>query len=239
MRARGGEAVSGLLLARELQFLEASLRDPERPFVGVIGGAKISTKIGVLSALLPRVDRLLVGGAMANTFFRALGLDTGASLVEEDCIGVAQGVLSEAGDRLVLPEDCVVASEITDDAESRTVDRSNVSGSDRILDIGPRSRERFGTIVRSARSIAWNGPMGVFEVRPFSEGTVAIAHAVADACDGGALGVVGGGDSVAAAKRAGVVDRLSHVSTGGGASLELLAGEALPGVEALNYRETE
>jgi phosphoglycerate kinase len=204
--------------------------------VAIIGGAKISSKIGVMSALLPRVDRLLIGGAMANTFFRALGLDTGASLVEEDSIGVARRLLEEGGERLVLPVDCVVASELSGNAGGRTVARGEVGGDDRIVDIGPESRERFTDMIRRSRSIVWNGPMGVFEIDAFAAGTVEIAVAVADACDGGALGVLGGGDSAAAAERAGVADRLTHVSTGGGASLELLAGAPLPGVDALTNR---
>jgi phosphoglycerate kinase len=233
MVARRRKAVAGLLMARELRFLEEVLRMPERPFVAIIGGAKISGKIGVISTLLPRVDRLLIGGAMANTFFRALGLDTGASLVEEDSISVAKGLLEEGGERLVLPVDCVVASEVAEGVEARVVGRSDVSGDDKILDIGPESRARFAEMIARSRSIIWNGPMGVFELDAFAEGTYAIADAVAKACDSGALGVLGGGDSAAAAERAGLADRLTHVSTGGGASLELLAGGTLPAVEAL------
>jgi phosphoglycerate kinase len=233
MRAKGGEAVAGHLMARELRFLEEALRMPERPFIAIIGGAKISSKIGVLSALLPRVDRLLVGGAMANTFFRALGLETGTSLVEEESVDVARGLLENGGETLVLPVDCVVAEELSEDAQTRVAAREDVGAGEKILDIGPRTRERYADMIARSRSVVWNGPMGVFEVDAFAEGTIAIAHAVAEACDTGALGVLGGGDSAAAAERAGVVDRLTHVSTGGGASLELLAGDSLPGVEAL------
>ena len=236
MVARGSEAVAGLLMARELRFLGEVLRRPDRPFVAIMGGAKITGKIDVVSVLLATVDRLLIGGAMANTFFRALGLDTGASLVEEDSIEVARQLLEEGGERLVLPLDCVVAQELSDGAETRTVARTDVSGGDRILDIGPATRALFADMIQRSRSIVWNGPMGVFEIDAFAEGTVAIAQAVARACDSGALGVLGGGDSAAAAKRAGVVDRLTHVSTGGGASLELMAGARLPGVEALTNR---
>ena len=234
MVARRRKAVAGHLMARELRFLEDALRLPERPFVAIIGGAKISGKIGVISALLPRVDRLLIGGAMANTFFRALGLDTGASLVQEDSIGVARGLLEEGGERLVLPVDCIVASEVAEGAEARAVSRTAVSGDDKILDIGPESRARFADMIERSRSIVWNGPMGVFEIDAFAEGTLSIADAVAKACDAGALGVLGGGDSAAAAEDAGVVDRLTHVSTGGGASLQLLAGAPLPGVDSLS-----
>jgi phosphoglycerate kinase len=236
MVAQGGEAVAGHLMARELRFLEDALHDPERPFVAIVGGAKISSKIGVISALLPRVDQLLIGGAMANTFFRALGLDTGASLVEEDSIDTARRLIGEGGERLMLPVDCVVAEELDEDAVARAVAREAVGPGDRILDIGPETRARFAETVRGARCIVWNGPMGVFEVTPFAEGTVEVARAVALACDHGAIGVLGGGDSAAAAERAGVVDRVTHVSTGGGASLELLAGDALPGVESLTDR---
>jgi phosphoglycerate kinase len=233
VKARGGEAVAGLLLAKELRFLGDALANPERPFVAILGGAKISGKIEVIDALLPRVDRLLVGGAMANTFFRALGLETGASLVEEDRIQVAKETLERAGDRLILPVDCVVASDIVEGAATRVVERSAVQAGDRIADVGPVTRAMFGREVAGARTIVWNGPMGVFEVDPFAEGTVALAEAVATACDGGATAVVGGGDSAAAARRAGVADRITHISTGGGASLEFLAGDELPGVVAL------
>jgi phosphoglycerate kinase len=237
MRRKGGEAVAGLLMARELRFLQDALENPERPFTGILGGAKISGKIGVISALLGRVDRLLVGGAMANTFFRAQGLDTGASLVEEEAIGLATQLLQEGGDRLVLPVDCVVADAVEDGATTRAVATSGVSGEDKIVDIGPRTRELFREEIARSRSILWNGPMGVFEIEAFAEGTLAVAHAVADACDAGALGVIGGGDSGAAADRAGVAERVSHVSTGGGASIKLLAGAKLPGLDSLTEAE--
>jgi phosphoglycerate kinase len=236
MKAKGREAVSGLLMARELRFLEEVLRAPERPFLAIIGGAKISTKIGVLSTLLPRVDRLLIGGAMANTFFRALGLETGASLVEEESLDVARGLIEKGGERLVLPVDCVVADEVAEGAVTRVVQRNEVGRGDRIVDIGPETRARFTKMIEGARSFVWNGPMGVFEIDAFAEGTVSIARATARACERGALGVLGGGDSAAAAERAGVTHRLTHVSTGGGASLELLAGASLPGVDALSRR---
>ncbi|MDZ7780044.1 MAG: phosphoglycerate kinase [Gemmatimonadota bacterium] len=230
---RGGEAVVGMLLDRELRFLNDALRDPERPFIGILGGAKMSGKIPVISALLRKVDRLLIGGAMANTFFRALGLDTGASLVEEDRVDMARELIREAENQLVLPLDCIVADEVAADARTRVVDREAVGPDDRIMDIGPRTRAHYAALVGEARTIVWNGPMGVFEMPPFAEGTMSIAHAVAEACDDGALGIVGGGDSGAAAERAGVADRISHISTGGGASLDLLAGEVLPGVASL------
>jgi phosphoglycerate kinase len=234
VRRRGGLAVSGLLMERELKFLSEALENPERPFVAVLGGAKISGKIDVIQALLPRVDRLLIGGAMANTFFRALGLEVGASLVEEDRLELAREAMRAGADRLVLPVDCLVAEEISDAAEPRSVPRDAVRPGERIGDIGTDSRELFSRELAGARSIVWNGPMGVFESRPFSGGTIAVARAVAEATDRGALTVVGGGDSVSAVEAAGVADRIGHISTGGGASLELLAGVELPGVAALS-----
>jgi phosphoglycerate kinase len=238
IRERGGEAVAGLLMERELRFLGMVLENPERPFVAILGGAKISGKIDVIEAILPRVDRLLIGGAMANTFFRAMGLDTGKSLVEEDRVEMARDLLERGGDRILLPVDTVVASEIAADARAVSRGRDAVGADDRVGDIGPESVALFTQEIAGARTILWNGPMGVFEMEPFARGTMAVARAVADAADGGATVVVGGGDSAAAADEAGVVDRLTHVSTGGGASLEFLAGEELPGVAALTPRET-
>ncbi len=235
--ARGGDAVAGLLMARELEFLGEALESPERPFVAILGGAKISGKIDVVEALLPRVDCLLIGGAMANTFFRAMQLATGESLVEENRIDMAGELIEAAGDKLTLPVDCVVARDISPDAQTRVVARAEVGDMDRIVDIGPETRALYRSIVSSARTVVWNGPMGVFEIPAFAAGTVEVARALADACDEGALGVLGGGQTASAAAQAGVVERLSHVSTGGGASLALLAGAALPGVESLSDRE--
>ncbi|HKJ02142.1 MAG TPA: phosphoglycerate kinase [Longimicrobiales bacterium] len=233
MKERGGEAVAGLLMAKELRFLGDALNRPERPFVALLGGAKISGKIDVIDALLPRVDRLLIGGAMANTFFRALGLETGASLVEDDRVDVAKATLERAGDRLILPVDCVVAEEIAEGAATAVKERTSVGAKDRIADIGPLTRDMYAREIAGARTVVWNGPMGIFEVGAFAAGTMAVAHAVADACDAGTIAVLGGGDSAAAADAAGVSDRVTHVSTGGGASLEFLAGADLPGVSAL------
>ncbi len=234
MRAKGGPAVAGFLMEKELRYLGMALGDPGRPFVAILGGAKISGKIDVIQALLPRVDRLLIGGAMANTFFRALGLETGDSLVEEDRLEMARDTLAQGGDRILLPVDCVVASQLAEDAVTRVVDRASVAPGDRIGDIGPASRELFARAMVGARTVVWNGPMGVFEMAPFSGGTLALAHAVAGVTEQGGITVVGGGDSAAAAEQAGVVASLSHVSTGGGASLEFLAGAVLPGVAALD-----
>lgn len=237
IKARGGEAVAGLLMDRELRFLDRSLADPEVPFVAILGGAKISGKIDVVDALLTRVDRLLIGGAMANTFFLALGLEVGESLVEEDRVEMASTLLEQAGNRLLLPVDVVVADQIDSAASTRIVPRTEVESADRIGDIGPETRTLFAAEIRRARTIVWNGPMGVFEMAPFASGTFAIAEAVAAASDSGALSILGGGDSAAAAEASGLTERFSHVSTGGGASLELLAGKRLPGVEILTDME--
>ncbi len=239
IRGKGGHAVAGFLMEKELHYLGIALADPARPFVAVLGGAKISGKIDVIRSLLPRVDRLLVGGAMANTFFRAMGLETGRSLVEEDRVELARRILEEAGEKILLPVDCVVSSEIGDAAETRETERAGVEPDDRIGDIGSGSRSVFATALEGAKTVVWNGPMGVFEFAPFAEGTLAIADAVAGVTDAGGVTIVGGGDSAAAAEKAGVVERLTHVSTGGGASLEFLAGATLPGVEALESAEEE
>ncbi|MSR35186.1 MAG: phosphoglycerate kinase [Gemmatimonadetes bacterium] len=236
IRRRGGRAVAGLLMEKEISMLGRLVENPERPFVAILGGAKVSGKADVIRALLGRVDRLLVGGAMANTFFKAMGLEVGASLVEEDRVAMARELMRDAGDRLLLPVDCVVADRIDEDAIARVVPRDSVAVADRIGDIGPVTRRLYAEALRDARTVVWTGPMGVFEMDPFREGTVGLARAVADATDRGAFTVVGGGDSAAAAEAAGVADRLSHVSTGGGASLEFLAGEPLPGVIALSER---
>ncbi len=237
IRADGGLAVAGMLVEQELHYLEDALREPERPFVAALGGAKISGKIDVIRSLLPRVDRLLVGGAMANTFFRGLGLETGASLVEEDRVETARSLLEEGGERILLPVDCVVADRIDDSADTRTAGRDEVEPGERIGDVGPGTRTIFAEEISRARTIVWNGPMGVFESAPFREGTMALARAAADVADRGATVVIGGGDSAAAVEEAGVADRITHVSTGGGASLEFLAGNPLPGIEALSEEE--
>ncbi len=237
VRERGGHAVAGLLLEKELSFLGDALDAPERPFVAVLGGAKISGKIDVVEALLPRVDRLLIGGAMANTFLLALGLEVGDSLVEPDRVEMAKELMDRAADRLVLPVDVRVGAEIAPEAEVRAAERTEVGPGEKIGDIGPRSVAIYGEILREARTIVWNGPMGVFELEPYRQGTVGVAQAVAIATEAGAVSVLGGGDSAAAAEVAGVTDRVSHISTGGGASLEFLAGATLPGVAALSDAE--
>jgi phosphoglycerate kinase len=237
IRSRGGAAVAGYLMERELRFLRDTLRAPVRPFVSVMGGAKISGKIDLIQAILPTVDRLLIGGAMANTFFRALGLETGDSLVEEDRIDMAAEILERGGEKIILPVDVVVGKEISASAHTRTADRDDVRPGDRIGDIGPATRALFGAEIRGARTVVWNGPMGVSEMEPFAAGTFGVARSLAEATDQGTLSVVGGGDSAAAAEAAGVADRMTHISTGGGASLDLMAGKELPGVAVLEVVE--
>ena len=234
VRKNGGEAVAGFLVARELAALGGAVAEPRRPFLAVIGGAKISGKIDVIDALLCRVDALLVGGAMANTFFLAMGMETGASLVEPGKTAAARRLMEAAGARLVLPVDCAVAASIDPRAEVQSVDRGDIAPGAVIGDIGPVTVEMFRSHLREAATVVWNGPMGVFEVASLAEGTNGLAHAVAEAADRGATVIVGGGDSAAAVRATGVASRISHVSTGGGASLALLAGRELPGVDALS-----
>lgn len=229
-------AVAGLLMQRELEYLGGALASPERPFVAVLGGAKISGKIDVISALLPKVDRMLIGGAMACTFFRAMGLETGTSLVEEDRVELAKQLLADAGDKLVLPLDARVAPAMDAGDRARDVGREAIPPDEAMFDIGPRTAEEFARILREARTVVWNGPMGVFEKPPFDAGTRAVAQAMAEATRAGATTIVGGGDSAAAIAEAGLEAQVSHVSTGGGASLEFLEGQTLPGVAALDAR---
>ena len=234
IRSRGGEAVAGFLMERELRYLGLALEAPDRPFVAVLGGAKISGKIDVIQALLPRVTRLLIGGAMANTFFRALGLETGLSLVEDDRVALARETLEKGGETILLPVDCVVAEDISPQAETRVVERGDVGPADRIGDIGPASMALFADALSEARTVVWNGPMGVFEIDATAGGTLAIAQALAAATkENGAVTIIGGGDSASAIKKANLSKAVSHVSTGGGASLEYLEGKQLPGVVAL------
>ena len=236
VREAGGEAVAGFLMENELRFLGDALVEPQRPFVAVVGGAKISGKIEVIEALLPAVDRLLIGGAMANTFFLALGLEVGRSLVEADRVEIARDLMARAGEKILLPVDVVTASTLVPGVETREGPRTGVGPTDRIGDIGPASIKLFSDTVAAAGTVLWNGPMGMFEVVEFETGTVTLAQVAAHAADSGTTVVLGGGDSAAAAEAAGVASRLTHVSTGGGAALELLSGTELPGVEALSDR---
>jgi len=227
-------AVAGFLMERELNFLGRALTNPTRPFVAILGGAKVSDKIAVIENLLGRVDRLLIGGGMANTFLRAQGKEVGESLVENDKLEVARDLLQKGTSKLVLPVDAVIADRFDAGALRRTVVVDAVPASWRILDIGPGTVEQFKEHLRGARTVVWNGPMGVFEMAPFAEGTFAIARALAELS--GATTIVGGGDSAAAVEQAGVAERITHVSTGGGASLEFLEGRELPGVAVLQER---
>jgi len=237
IRKGGGKAAAGLLMERELQYLGGALQEPVRPFISILGGAKISGKIDVIRALLPKVDRLLIGGAMANTFFRAMGLETGSSLVEEDRIDLARELLADAGDKLLLPDDLVIARDMKQSGDSRTVNREQIPGGWSALDIGPQTIARYASEIQGSGTVLWNGPMGVFEIDAFSGGTRGVAEALADATAKGATTIVGGGDSAAAIAQLGLEQQVSHVSTGGGASLEFLEGKDLPGVGALSKHE--
>jgi phosphoglycerate kinase len=231
------ERAMGYLMEAELANLSRVTESPEKPYVAILGGAKVSDKIGVIDNLLPVLDGLLVGGGMAFTFLRAQGLEIGDSLVEEDRLETARRILETAtseGKRLKLPVDVVVAKGVSADVPHRTVPVDGIESGWRGVDIGPATIESFTAEVAAARTIVWNGPLGVFEVAPFAAGTNAIAEAVAASTDGGAVSVVGGGDSARAVAAAGVAERMTHISTGGGASLMFLEGKPLPGVEALS-----
>jgi 3-phosphoglycerate kinase len=229
--AHVGRRVAGLLMEKELRYLGLALEAPERPFVAILGGAKVSDKIQVIESLLARVDRLLVGGGMAYTFFRARGLATAKSLVEEDKVDLARALLEKGGDRLRLPVDHVVAPALKEDVERKTVPVTEIPDGWMGLDIGPLTIQAYAEELRRARLVLWNGPMGVFELAPFAAGTRAMAQALADSPG---TSIVGGGDSVAAVTQMGLADRIDHVSTGGGASLEFLSGDPLPGVACLD-----
>ncbi|OGP53320.1 MAG: phosphoglycerate kinase [Deltaproteobacteria bacterium RBG_13_52_11b] len=223
---------AGFLMMREVESLEKVLVSPQRPYVAILGGAKVSDKIGVIENLLDKVSTLLIGGGMAYTFLKAQGFEVGKSLVEEEQIGFSRNLLKRAGAKVkfLLPSDHVAAERLEARAEWRIVRNEEIPAGWICVDIGPETVRRFSEEVRSAKTIFWNGPMGVFEMEAFSRGTFAIAKAVADSSS---FSVVGGGDSVAAVKQAGVAERISHISTGGGASLEFLEGKKLPGIEAL------
>lgn len=225
------QAAAGLLMDKELEYLTKATRNPLRPCVAILGGAKVSDKIEVIQNLMTVVDRLMIGGAMAYTFLRARGEATGKSLVEEDKLELARELMAQAGNKLMLPVDHVAAAEMKAGADSQVVERvpDGMMG----LDIGPKTIQAYSSVIAAAKTVIWNGPMGVFEIPPFDKGTVALAKAVASS---GAISVVGGGDSEKAIKSAGVADKITHISTGGGASLEFLAGIELPGVAALERK---
>ena len=228
------KAAAGFLMEKELRYLGGALQSPQRPFVAILGGAKISDKIEVIENLLEKVDRLLIGGAMMFTFFKSQGKSIGKSLCEDDKLDLARGLLSRAGEsRLVLPIDAVASPSIEDEASAHVVPSDQIPAGEMGLDIGPRTSEAYAEVIRPAKTIVWNGPMGVFEKDAFAAGTVGVAKAVASSQ---AVSIIGGGDSAAAVAKAGVADRITHISTGGGASLEFLAGRTLPGVAALNEK---
>ncbi len=225
-------AVAGFLMEKELDYLGRALADAPHPFIAILGGAKISDKIAVIENLLTKCDTLLIGGGMANTFLKAQGKNVGASLVEDAALPTAHDLMAKAGDRLVLPVDAVVSDKApNEDGQMQTVNAGDVPAGWRILDIGPATVAHFGEVIRGAKMIVWNGPMGVFETPRFAAGTNAVARLVADS---GATSIIGGGDSAAAVEQAGLAGKMSHISTGGGASLEFLEGKTLPGVAALN-----
>jgi len=230
---RGRPRVVGYLVQRELRFLGEALSDPKRPFVCIIGGAKVSDKLGVIRALLGKCDTLLIGGAMAYTFLAAEGVQTGESLVEPELFDTAREVRSEAGDRLMLPVDSVVATALDKGVDTR-ISGDGVPEDLMGLDIGPRTIDRFSAVIRHAHTVFWNGPMGVFEMPPFDAGTLAIATAVAGVADRGGTAIVGGGDSAAAVDRAGLANRMTHISTGGGAALEFLEGKRFAPIDELD-----
>jgi phosphoglycerate kinase len=222
--------VAGFLMEKEIEFLDKAANDPDHPYIVILGGAKISDKIGVITNLLKKCERLLIGGGMANTFLKAKGLAVGDSLVEDGSVETAKNIMADAGGKLMLPEDVVVADKFDAAAQSKTVAVSAVPDGWRILDIGPATVKRYAAALQGSKLVVWNGPMGVFEFPNFAQGTRDLARAVASC---GAVTIVGGGDSVAAVTEAGLADKISHISTGGGASLEFLEGKMLPGIMIL------
>ncbi len=231
------KSAAGYLMQKELEYLGKAIAEPKRPFTAILGGAKISGKIDVIENLLPKVDTLIIGGGMAYTFYKAKGYEIGTSLLEAEKIELAKEILDKAENskaKFLLPVDIVVAPEFSNDSPQEVVDVDKMPSDKMGLDIGPKSRDLFAEEIRKSKTVIWNGPMGVFEFDNFSKGTNAIAQALVEATSDGAITVIGGGDSAAAIKKAGLEDKVSHVSTGGGASLEFLEGKELPGVAALN-----
>jgi phosphoglycerate kinase len=226
-------AVAGFLMETELNYLGSALANPARPFVAILGGAKVSDKIKVIENLLPKVDSLVIGGGLANTFLAARGLNLGQSLVEANQVAAAKALMEKGGAKIVLPVDAVIADKFEAGAQSKVVDVNAVPSDWRVLDIGPKTIEAFENILNGAKTVVWNGPLGVFEFPAFAKGTVEIAKRLAQS---GATTIIGGGDSAAAVEQAGVADKMTHISTGGGASLEFLEGRVLPGVAALQDR---
>jgi phosphoglycerate kinase len=230
-------AVAGLLVEKELQFLQEAIENPQRPLAAIVGGSKVSSKIGVIETLLDKVDKLFIGGGMVFTFYKARGLNVGSSLVEEDKLELAKSLEAKAkekGVQLLLPTDVVVADKFSAEANTQTVSAEAIPDGWMGLDIGPDSVKTFQAALADCKSVIWNGPMGVFEIDQFAKGTEAIATTLADLTPKGCTTIIGGGDSVAAVEKVGLADKMSHISTGGGASLELLEGKVLPGIAALN-----
>jgi phosphoglycerate kinase len=227
-------AVAGFLMQKEIDYLGNAVGNPKRPFVAILGGAKVADKIPVIENLIAKVDTLLIGGGMANTFLKAMGYEVGKSLLDANSVGLCGDLMRKAvakGVNFELPGDILAASELSPDAQMKIVPADSIPADWMAVDIGPRTIERFHGFILNAGTVVWNGPMGVFEMKPFAKGTEAIAHAMADS---NAVTIVGGGDSAAAVEQMGFADKMSHVSTGGGASLEFLEGKELPGVVALN-----
>ncbi len=222
--------VAGFLLEKEIQYLSSAVEEPKRPFVAILGGAKISDKIGVIKNLLNKADKVLIGGGMANTFFKAQGFDMADSLVQDEALDTAKEILASGSSKLVLPVDMVIADAFDNVAKVQEIPAGNVPAGWRVLDIGSKTVAEFSKLIKDAGTVVWNGPMGVFEMSNFAKGTFDVAKAVADS---NAISIIGGGDSVAAIQESGLADKVTHISTGGGASLEMLEGIALPGVAAL------
>ena len=234
------EAVSGLLMEREITYLDETLRQPARPFLAILGGAKISGKIEVIENLLAKVDALIVGGGMSYTFFKAMGLEIGVSLLEEDRIGVARDLIARCREQdveLLLPVDVVVADRFAVDAQTQVVSREAMPEEWEGVDIGPNTRALYSERVKGAGTVVWNGPLGVFEMEPFAQGTLGVAQALVKATEGGTISIIGGGDTAAAVTQMGLADGMTHISTGGGASLECMGGRILPGIVALSDKE--
>lgn len=225
-------AVSGFLIEKEIDFLGEAVLNPKRPLVAILGGAKVSDKITVIESLLEKADKILIGGGMANTFLRAQGYDTGKSLVEEDKLDLAQSLLEKGKDKLVLPVDVVAAKEFNNDSKHAVREASEIEADEMALDIGPKTVELFEEVLKTAKTVVWNGPMGVFEMSNFAQGTIKVCESLAKLDD--AITIIGGGDSATAAEQLGFEEDFSHISTGGGASLEFLEGKELPGIKALN-----
>ena len=228
------ESAAGFLMEKEIKFIGGAVDNPERPFVAILGGAKVSDKIGVINSLLDKADKVLIGGGMAYTFFKAMGREVGLSLLEVDRVELAKEIMEKAGDKLVLPIDNVVAKEFSNDAVATIVASDDIPADQEGLDIGPKTVELFASYLKDAKTVVWNGPMGVFELPNFAKGTIGVCEAIANL--EGATTIIGGGDSAAAAISLGYADKFTHISTGGGASLEYLEGKELPGVAAISEK---